>query len=110
MKVAPLLHDAVVSRRNFARNTLAAAVVTLTSEASAQKVEHPKPDGLSVADWEEVQSRWANLLRVYGERLSPREKERVLDILTNNQHMLISIRSFIVQNSDAAALTLRLVP
>jgi hypothetical protein len=110
MKVAPSLNEIVVSRRAFATNTLAAAVITLTSVASAQPAERPRPDDLSAPDWAEVQSRSANLLRVYGERLSPHEKERILDILTTNQRMLVSIRSFIVQNSDPAALTLRLIP
>lgn len=110
MKTARSLNDCEVSRRKFVRNTVGAAVVTLTSAAAAQQNEPPKPEGLSASDWGEVQSRWANLLRVYGERLSQREKKRVLEILTTNEQMLASIRSFIVQNSDAAALTFRLTP
>jgi hypothetical protein len=102
----------VLSRRSFTRNTVAAAAATLLSApvAQAQRNTQTKPDDLPAPDWDEVQSRHANLLRVYGERLTTQEKQRTLDILITNQRMLISIRSYIVQNSDASALTLRLVP
>jgi hypothetical protein len=45
---------------------------------------------------------------VYGKRLSVDEKQRLKVILTTNQHMLVSIRSFEVQNGDTSACTLRL--
>ena len=82
MKTAQPLYGCILSRRAFVRDTVAATLVTVTSNAPTQNSEPPKADGLSPSDWEEVQSRRAILLRVYGERLSAREKERVLDILT----------------------------
>ncbi len=104
----------MLSRRSFARNTIGAAALALLpateataqSKASSTKLEG-KPDDLSDADWAEVQAKYSNLLRVYGERLSQEEKGRLLRILTTNEHMLASIRKFVVQNGDPSACTLR---
>ena len=110
-------HAAAVSRRRFAGSALVAAGVALfpemaageNGEALAPIVDPgPKPEDLSAADWEEVRARYSNLLRVYGGRLSLEEKRHAVRILITNQHMLASIRSFIVQNGDPSACTLRL--
>jgi hypothetical protein len=108
---------AFVSRRFFARNVAATAAASLLPSATvavAQKAVPTsavnlgaRPEGLSVADWDEVHAKYSNLLRVYGERLSSEEKHRLAKILTTNQHMLASVRSFEVQNGDASACTLR---
>jgi hypothetical protein len=106
-----------LSRRSFAKDAATIAAITLfpsVREGSAQtgsvaeSALGPKPEGLSTADWEEVHAKYSNLLRVYSERLSVEEKHRLVHILTTNQHMLASIRSFEVQNSDPSACTLRL--
>jgi hypothetical protein len=104
-----------LSRRLFGKYTIAAATaalqtpmvqaVTNSGQASELGV---KPEGLSVEDWDEVHAKYSNLLRVYGKRLSAEEKHRLIAILTTNQHMLVSVRSFEVQNSDPSACTLRL--
>lgn len=108
---------ALPSRRTFAGSVIAAATVTLLPAAAAsenEKIEGAaadpglRPEGLSVTDWDEVRARYSNLLRVYGEKLSPGEKQRAKRILTTNQHMLASIRSFAVQNGDPSACTLRI--
>lgn len=110
------MRDAALSRRSFAGSAVAAAAAALIP-AAAQKTEKStaaatdlgvKPEGLSDADWSEVRARYANLLGMYGERLSPDEKRRAVKILTTNQHMLASIRLFVTQNADASACTLRL--
>jgi hypothetical protein len=108
---------ATPSRRGFAGGILAASVAALLpniAEGSWDKPQNsavelgPRPEDLSVADWDEVHARYSNLLRVYGERLSLDEKQRAARVLTTNQHMLASIRTFIVQNGDASACTLRI--
>jgi hypothetical protein len=103
------------SRRLFGQNAAAtAALALLPSIAEASSVSASVqylgaiPEGLSAGDWDEVYAKYSNLLRVYGKRLSADEKHRLKVILTTNQHMLVSIRSFEVQNSDPAACTLRL--
>jgi hypothetical protein len=105
-----------ISRRYFSRNIVAAAAIALIHDdvATAEKIMPtsavnlgPKPEGLSVADWEEVHTKYSNLLRVYGNRLSLDEKHSLVNVLATNQHMLVSIRSFEVQNGDPSACSLR---
>lgn len=106
-----------LSRRHFAKDAAAVAAITLlpavrgVAEQTAPSIEEtlgPRPEGLSATDWDEVHAKYSNLLRVYNERLSADEKHRLVNILTANQHMLASIRSFEVQNGDPSACTLRL--
>lgn len=105
------------SRRSFGRRVVTAAaasvfptVVVAEPRIGSTSVQHlgPKPEGLSDADWDEVYARYSNLLRMYGKRLSIEEKHRLVVILTTNQQMLASIRSFHIENSDPSACTLRL--
>lgn len=104
-----------VSRRKFAACVMASTAFLLPLPATAQSETAnsdrdlgPKPNGMADEDWNEVKARYANVLRVYGSRLSAPEKQRVVRILTTNQHMLASIRSFHVANGDPSACTLRL--
>jgi hypothetical protein len=100
------------SRRTFA-SLAAGALLQGThtaagAEPSGPAEIGPKPPDLSLADWAEVRAKYTNLVRVYGERLTPAEKRRAVTILTRHQHMLASIRTFVVQNDDPSACTLRL--
>lgn len=106
-----------LSRRLFGKNLLATTTATLLPTAAVAQtstvpasVQHlgVKPEGLSAADWDEVYAKYLNLLRVYGKRLSAEDKHRLIGVLTTNQQMLVSIRSFEVQNGDPPACTLRL--
>jgi hypothetical protein len=105
------------SRRIFGKNAIAAAGAAILPQTAMAEtssvpasVQHlgTKPEGLSDSDWDEVYAKYSNLLRVYGKRLTAEEKHRLISILTTNQHMLVSIRSFVVQNGDPSACTLRL--
>jgi hypothetical protein len=105
------------SRRLFGKNAMVAAGVTILPSVTFAEPSNvscsvqdlgAKPEGLSDDDWNEVNARYSNLLRVYGNRLSAEEKHRLINILTTNQRMLASIRSFEVQNGDPSACTLRL--
>ena len=110
-------HATALSRRRFAGGAIAAAAaIALPPGAAAAddgKMQGsgsdpgPMPEGFSVADWDEVRTRYSNVLRVYGNRLSLEEKHRTVRILTTNQRMLASIRLFVVQNGDPSACTLR---
>jgi hypothetical protein len=110
------LKEESISRRHFARDIVATTAVALMpagavvaeKKATVALVElGPAPEGISAADWDEVHVKYLNILRVYGNRISLDEKRSLVNILTTNQHMLISIRSFAVQNGDASACTLR---
>lgn len=86
------------------------AAVSLAAEpANLADAAGNKPEDLSNAEWGEVQARYTNLLRVYSDRLNPEQRHTLLNVLIGNERMLTSIRRFAVQNSDPAALTLRLV-
>jgi len=104
-----------ISRRLFAQKFLSATTIgvlpSIAVEAAAASATNVpgKPEDFSDQDWDEVHARYKNLLRVYGSRLSASEEHHVLHVLITNQYMLKSIRSFVVQNSDASASTLRLV-
>jgi tRNA A37 N6-isopentenylltransferase MiaA len=106
-----------LSRRLFGKNVLATTAATLLPTAPVAKTstvpaseQHLglKPEELSAADWDDVHAKYLNLLRVYGKRLSSEDRRRLIRILTTNQQMLVSIRSFEVQNGDPSACTLRL--
>lgn len=110
-----------INRRRFASTLAASTALSLlpaTALADSRNVsiagdDHTlalgaKPEDLSEFDWAEVRARYANVLRVYGSRLSAEERHRIVGILKTNQHMLASIRAFDLQNGDASACTLRL--
>jgi hypothetical protein len=106
-----------VGRRDFLSGAIAVVTLTPVPSALAAQDQHGsdlesdlgiQPKDLSAAAWNEVRARYGNLLRVYGSRLSSEERRRTAHILITNQHMLESIRTFIVQNGDPSACTLRL--
>jgi hypothetical protein len=106
-----------LSRRLFGKSVLATTAARLLPTAAVAKTstvraseQHLglKPEGLSAADWDDVHAKYLNLLRVYDKRLSSEDRHRLIRILTANQQMLVSIRSFEVQNGDPSACTLRL--
>jgi hypothetical protein len=104
-----------ISRRLFTQKFLSVAAMGVLPSTAVNAKSAPaigvtgKPNGFSDQDWDELQERYKNLLRVYASRLSPSERHHVLQVLITNQYMLKSIRSFVVQNGDASATTLRLV-
>jgi hypothetical protein len=98
-----------LSRRTFASLATGALLQGTQIATGAEPTDiGTKPPDLSLADWGEVRAKYANVLRVYGPRLTPDEKRRAVTILTQHQHMLASIRTFVVQNDDPSACTLRL--
>jgi hypothetical protein len=87
-----------VSRRRFWRDAaLVAGVGAL--DVSAQ----PKPAP-------EVDARLANVIRKYGDRLSPDQREKIRKILTENEEMLAAVRAYPLENGDSAAGLLLLNP
>ena len=101
-----------ISRRQFAIG-VGASTWCLSAQAAEQaghSEPHSRPDDLSPENWAEAQARYQNTLRVYSSRLSASQQEMIFRVLVTNQHMLASIRSFLVQNGDASACTLRVIP
>lgn len=99
-----------VSRRQFGRRaTLAAAAGTLSSSALlAQPASSPA--SLPPTDQGAVNVKYANIIRKYGDRLSPAQRRRARETLVQHQRMLMRIREFALDNRDAPATGLRLYP
>jgi hypothetical protein len=110
-----------ISRRDFARRVGIAAALTLSSSSllgcNPASVRESKPGdktpaknegGLTPDQAQEVEARLANVLRRYGNRLSEEQRQHLRRILTYNERMLVSIRTFPLQNGDAPASVLKI--
>ena len=103
--------DQPISRRGFGRRAAAAALAPAVVAAAA-----PAPQGrgqfptLPPADQSEVDAKFANVIRQYGERLNEDQRSRVRTVLARHQRMLMRIREFPLDNGDAPATGLRLYP
>jgi len=64
-------------------------------------------EGLSQTEHGEVESRYQNVLRVWGHRLSNEQRERVHRVLVANTRMMQPMRAFPLDNGDPPALVLR---
>lgn len=104
----------LLGRRLFTKGAAGILAATFVSGAYASPAGGvsndlgEKPDDLSAAEWDEIQSRYHNLVRVYGARLNPEQRHTLGNVLIQNERMLSSIRRFVTHNNDPAALTLRL--
>jgi hypothetical protein len=100
-----------VSRRDLGvRAAMAAASALAFTPTSAPAQGRGGQTPLAAADQAEVDSKFAEVVRKYGARLSDEQKTRVRNTLGNHQRMLARMRTFPLENSDAPATGLRLVP
>jgi hypothetical protein len=102
----------MTSRREFGL-AIASAAASLKGGPEPEKSASISSDGLSnsgTVEGGEVEARYANALRTYGDRLSESQRQRLRKILEQNQRMLANVRKFPVQNADTPATTLRLEP
>lgn len=95
----------MTSRREFGF-AIASSAVNLVVADPRQK----QADSANAATDTEVEARYANALRVYGDRLSESQRERLRKILMQNQRMLANVRKFPLKNANSPATTLRLEP
>jgi len=65
-------------------------------------------NNLSQEQLQEVEAKLANIIRKYGKRLSDEEKVHLRKIVSHNEVMLASVRSFPLKNGDTPASTLRI--
>jgi hypothetical protein len=93
-----------ISRRKFgAAALLGSAVPTIVAAPQQQAGE-----ALSAADSAEVEARYNNAIRQYGDRLSDEQRQRMRRILTTNERMMAHIREFPLDNGDTPATVLKL--
>jgi len=110
-----------ISRRDFAWRAAIAAAITLSpstlrgSNRNSNQESKPgdkTPDkaggSLTPEQSQEVEDRLANIIRKYGNRLSGEQRQHLRRILTYNERMLASIRTFSLQNGDPPASVLKL--
>jgi hypothetical protein len=62
---------------------------------------------LSPTDQAEVESRYQNVIRRWGERLSNEQRQRVRRVLVKNTRMMQPMRAFQLENGDPPAEILR---
>lgn len=65
-------------------------------------------EGLSPADQAEVESRYQNVIRQWGGRLSNEQRERVRRVLVKNARMMQPMRAVQLENGDPLAEVLRI--
>ena len=93
-----------ISRRKFGRAALLGAALPAVSAAPQQ----PATAGLSDAENAEVEARYNNAIRQYGDRLSDEQRQRIRRILAANERMMSHIREFPLDNGDTPATVLKL--
>lgn len=100
------------SRREFGRAIATAAAGLTAAQLEASKIifSGATQDSSVKADSGEIEARYANALRAYGDRLSDSQRQQLRKILEQNERMLVNVRGFSVQNGDPPAITLRLEP
>ncbi len=103
-----------IDRRQFARRAgslAAAALLPLAEEAKSQAQTdefNDWPEDFTPVDRGEVRAKYANLLRVYGERLSDDEKKRARETLLRHQRSLKTVRAIKTENWDPMSTTTRM--
>jgi len=110
---------AKISRRDFAVSAAlaTAALAAVPADALAQekpaaeaaKPETPQPPKLSAGSQAEVETRYAEVLRKYGARLSEDQKKDVHKSLLSQQQGLDQIRAFPLENWDEPATVFKAV-
>lgn len=93
-----------ISRRKFGR----AALLGATLPAVSASPQQPADASLSAAETSEVEARYNNAMRQYGDRLSEEQRQRIRRILTTNERMMSHIREFPLDNGDTPATVLKL--
>jgi len=112
----------VISRRDFSiRLAGVAGIAAATGSGNLIDAQEnaAKPDfstassspasaeGLSQSEQKEVESRYQNVIRLWGDRLSAEQRERVHRVLVANARMMQPMRAFQLENGDPPAEVLR---
>lgn len=100
-----------LSRRNFARGVVTGTLAVAGAKpviSRDQQQQSPEDTGLSPNQTQEIDARFNEVIRRYGDRLSDEQRRRVRRILMQNERMLAPIRDFEVKNGDTPATTLKL--
>src|ERR1700730_15494985 len=99
-----------VSRRRFGRRAALAAAAGILSSPALIAQRKATSASLPPADEDAVTAKYANVIRMYGDRLSPSQRRRARETLVQHQHMLMRVREFSLDNNDAPATGIPLGP
>jgi hypothetical protein len=111
----------LLSRRDFARKAALAAASAAIAPAALRAApgisgdlanlegQAPPSTPLSAEDQSQVDARVSAILRKYGERLSPEQKDEIRRLSTELQKPMIRLRAYPLVNSSQPATVLKLV-
>jgi len=111
----------LLSRRDFARRAALAAASAAIAPAALRAApgisgdianvegQAPPSTPLSVEDQAQGDARVSAILRKYGERLSPEQKDEIRRLSTELQKPMIRLRDYPLVNSSQPATVLKLV-
>jgi predicted component of type VI protein secretion system len=100
-----------ISRRKFGRRAAFAGLATaLTPSAALAQGRGGAQTTLPPQDQGEVDAKFADMVRKYGDRLTDDQKTRARGVLARHQRMLMRVREFPLENGDAPATELHLEP
>ena len=111
----------LLSRRDFARKAALAAASAAIAPAALRAApgisgdianvegQAPPSTPLSVEDQAQGDARVSAILRKYGERLSPEQKDEIRRLSTELQKPMIRLRSYPLVNGSQPATVLKLV-
>ena len=111
----------LLSRRDFTRKAALAAAGAAIAPAALRAApgipgefanvegQAPPSTPLSAEDQYQVDARVSAILRKYGERLSPEQKDEIRRLSTELQKPMIRLRAYPLVNSSQPATVLKLV-
>jgi hypothetical protein len=108
-----------ISRREFGRRAALTAALCVSpgpalvgssgsSPAASTPAQAKAAEQLTPVQTQEVAAKLANIIRKYGGRLTEAQREHLRRILTYNETMLASVRSFPLANGDPPSSVLRI--
>jgi hypothetical protein len=108
MPPKPPLHSPGVTRRQFGKQaafaSLSAALAVTPAAGQADAASSSNKETNASHD---IEARYQQVIRRYGDRLSEEQRKRVRKILAYNQKLLAPIRSFPLENGQPAATVLK---
>lgn len=104
----------VLSRRRFGMAASGLALAACWPDAAfapglSASGEFPAQRNINDKSQAEIEAKFENIIRKYGDRLSQDQRKKARSILAYHQKLLDSVRAFPVQNGDSPAIVLKLV-
>lgn len=98
--------SARLTRRQFGKRALTGGL-TAALAAAPLACQSKTSSGSKPAAGSEIEARYQQIIRRYGDRLSQEQRKRVRKILAYNEKLLAPIRAFPLDNGQPAATVLK---